>query len=129
MNTFQIILLVFAGIIVFSFIKKKIQTRSLINYSPQEAGDKVKGSRNVILLDVRTKAERDRQSIKGSFHIPLHELNSRADELNKFKDKEIICYCQTGNRSISAVMKLRKKGFNAANMKGGIVRWNGRDFR
>ncbi len=125
MNTFQIILLALAGLIVLNYIKKKLQTRGLANYSPEETADKLKSSRNVILLDVRTKAERDRQSIKGSLHIPLQELNSRADELNKFKDKEIICYCQTGNRSVTAAVKLGKKGFNAANMKGGIVRWNG----
>ncbi len=129
MNTFQVILLVLAGLIVLNYIKKKIQTRGLVNYTPQEAGEKIKSSRNVILLDVRTKAERDRQSIKGSFHIPLHELSSRADELTKFKDKEIICYCQTGNRSVTAAVKLRKKGFNAANMKGGIVKWNGSGLR
>ena len=129
MNTFQLILLVLSGLIVLNYIKKKIQTRGLVNYTPQEAGEKVKSSRNVILLDVRTKAEREKQSIKGSFHIPLHELGNRVDELNKFKDKEIICYCQTGNRSVTAAVKLRKKGFNAANMKGGIVRWNGSNLR
>ena len=129
MNSFQIILLVLAGLIILNYIRKKFQQRGLVNYSPQEANGKVKGSKNVILLDVRTKAERDSQSIKGSFHIPLHELKGRADELNKFKDKEIICYCRTGNRSVTAAVILKKKGFNSANMKGGIVKWNSSNLR
>lgn len=124
MNSFQVVLLVFAALIIFIYLRKKIRTRGLMHYSPQEASDKIKSSRGVILLDVRTKAEREKQSIKGSFHMPLHEIASRADELKKFKDKEIICYCQTGNRSVSAAVMLRNKGFNAANMRGGIIRWN-----
>jgi rhodanese-related sulfurtransferase len=44
--------------------------------------------------------------------------------MKKFKDAEIICYCRTGNRSLNAAAKLKKLGFNAANLKGGIIRWN-----
>jgi len=54
----------------------------------------------------------------------LYELGTRSDELLKYKDKEIICYCRSGNRSLTAAAKLKKKGFNSANLKGGIIRWN-----
>ena len=78
----------------------------------------------LVLLDVRTDGERKRGSIKGSFHIPLATLHSSQNELKKFKGAEIICYCRTGNRSLNAAAKLNKLGFNAANLRGGIVRWN-----
>jgi len=123
MNTLQIILLVLAGLILLSYIKKFIQTRGIQNYSASEAYNKTKSSRNSILLDVRTNQERKERMIKGSYHIPLHEIGSRINELNKFKDKEIICYCRTGNRSVSAASKLKKNGFNSANMRGGINSW------
>jgi rhodanese-related sulfurtransferase len=80
--------------------------------------------RNLLLLDVRSNGERQHSHIKGSLHIPLNQLVSRSDELSKHKEKEIVCYCQTGNRSVTAASRLNKLGFKAANLKGGIAEWN-----
>ena len=124
MTTGQIILLIFAALIGFLYLKKFISTRGIVQYDPGDAAAKLKGNRNIVLLDVRTPKERKEQSIKGSIHIPLYELGTRSDELLKYKDKEIICYCRSGNRSLTAAAKLKKKGFNSANLKGGIIRWN-----
>ena len=124
MTTSQIILLIFAALIGFFYLKKFISTRGIVQYEPVDAATKLKNSRNTILLDVRTPKERKEQTIKGSIHIPLYELGTRSEELLKYKDKEIICYCRSGNRSLTAAAKLRKKGFNSANLKGGIIRWN-----
>ena len=124
MTTTQVLLLILGAFIIYTYVKKSLVNRSVKHYEPDEAAEKVKTSKNVILLDVRTAAERKQQHIKGSFHIPLQEINTRANELDKFKDKEIICYCRSGNRSVTAAAKLKKKGFNSANMRGGIIRWN-----
>lgn len=129
MSVVQILLLVFFALIVFVQIKKYLVKRSVKHYSAAEAAEKVKGSRNVLLLDVRTAQERKVSMIKGSFHIPVHEIGTRIGELNKFKDKEIICYCRTGNRSVSAASKLKKHGFNSANLLGGINAWNAKGFK
>jgi rhodanese-related sulfurtransferase len=118
----DIILYLLIGLVIFYVAKKVWLTRSVTNYSSAEVKDKIK-QRNVILLDVRTPQERKKDSIKGSLHIPLYDLKQRSEELNKFKDKEIICYCRSGNRSLTAAGMLKKRGFNAANMKGGIARW------
>jgi rhodanese-related sulfurtransferase len=93
------------------------------NYSPVELAEKLKKDKNIILLDVRTPQERKQDYIRGSFHIPLYDIAPGQKELLKFKDKEIICYCRTGNRSLVAASKLRKLGFNSANLKGGIIFW------
>ncbi len=124
MNFFQIILILLAGLIVYNFVRRMILTKSIKQYSASEANEVVKKTRNAILLDVRTSSERSAQQIKGSVHIPLNELRRRSSELKKYQDKEIICYCRTGNRSINAASILKKNGFNTANLKGGIVSWN-----
>jgi len=124
MTTGQIFLYALIVLIVYYVIRKVLLVRSVKHYSAQEASQKIKKERNVVLLDVRTDIERKRDFIKGSFHIPLASLNSNQNELKKFKDAEIICYCRTGNRSLNAVAKLKKLGFNAANLRGGMVRWN-----
>ncbi|MEK9136600.1 MAG: rhodanese-like domain-containing protein [Bacteroidota bacterium] len=127
MTTSQVIVYALLALVILLYFKKWLLTRSLTHYSPGEVAERMKNSS--ILLDVRTSAERQRQNIKGSLHIPLHELGRRIDELSKHKNKEIICYCASGNRSVSAAAKLKKFGFTVANMKGGIAEWNSVGFR
>jgi rhodanese-related sulfurtransferase len=124
MTTEQIFLYALIALIVFYVVRKILLIKSIKHYSAPEASQKVKKERNVVLLDVRTDTEREQGSIKGSHHIPLTSIASSKNELKKFKDAEIICYCRTGNRSLNAAAKLKKLGFNASNLKGGIIRWN-----
>jgi len=76
----------------------------------------------IVILDVRTDEE-----IKGSLpkinsaiHIPLQQLGERFNELEKFKDKEIIIVCRTQNRSSKASAFLNEKGFNSKCVSGGM---------
>lgn len=129
METGQIILYVIITLIGAQILRRMFLVRSIKQYSPVELSQKMKNSREVVLLDVRTPAERKSQLIKNSLHIPLAQLTSRVDELSKFKNKEIVCCCQTGSRSISAASKLKSHGFTTANLKGGMVKWNAAGLR
>ncbi|HEY6437229.1 MAG TPA: rhodanese-like domain-containing protein [Ignavibacteriaceae bacterium] len=124
MTTEQIFLYALIALIVLYVFRKIFLIKSIKHYSSQEASQKIRKERNVVLLDVRTGTERKQGSIKGSYHIPITSLTTSTNELRKFKDAEIICYCRTGNRSLNAAAKLKKLGFNASNLKGGIIRWN-----
>jgi len=124
MTTEQIFLYALIALIVFYIFRKILLIKSIQHYSAQEASQKVKKERNVVFLDVRTDTERKQGSIRGSFHVPITSIASSKNELKKFKDAEIICYCRTGNRSLNAAAKLKKLGFKVANLKGGILRWN-----
>jgi len=129
MTTEQIFLYALIALIAFYIIRKVLLVRSIKHYSAQEASQKIKKERNVVMLDVRTDNERKQGAIKSSFHIPLTSLSSSQNELKKFKDAEIICFCRTGNRSLNAAVKLKKLGFNASNLRGGIIRWNAAGLR
>ena len=124
MTTEQILLYALIALIGIYIIRKILLIKSIKHYSAQEASQKIKKERNVVLLDVRTDTERKQGSIKGSYHIPITSISASENEMEKFKDAEIICYCRTGNRSLNAAAKLKKLGFNASNLKGGILRWN-----
>lgn len=124
MTTGQIFLYAFIALIIFYIGKKFYLIKTIKQYSPADALAKVKKEKNVVFLDVRTEKERKQNLIKGSYHIPVTDIKEKEQELKKFKDAEIICYCQTGSRSLSAASKLRKMGFNASNLSGGMVRWN-----
>jgi rhodanese-related sulfurtransferase len=124
MQTSQIILLILAAFIAYLVIKRYLQARSIKQYTPAEAEAKMRNSLNIVFLDVRMKQEKKSGSIKGSIHIPLHELRAKTGELERYRGKEIICYCKSGRRSLSAASILKGKGFNASSLQGGIGNWN-----
>lgn len=123
MSATQIIIYVLIALIIFSTIRKALNKRKIKHYNAEEINNKLK-NRSILLLDVRTDAERRARNIKGSLHIPLNQLNKRTEELMKYKNKEIVCYCRSGNRSLSAALLLQKQGFNVANLSGGLNHWN-----
>tara|TARA_B100001113_G_scaffold223547_1_gene183525 strand:- start:2879 stop:3247 length:369 start_codon:yes stop_codon:yes gene_type:complete len=77
-------------------------------------------------LDVRTKIEHDHKSIPNTECIPVQEIEKRIGELKKFKNKKIIVYCRSGNRSRIATKILNENGFNAYNLNGGMTEWEGK---
>jgi rhodanese-related sulfurtransferase len=118
----QLFFYVIGGLLILVYVRKALQSRSLKQYNASEV-DTLVTSRNALLLDVRSDAERRRGTIKGSVHIPLPALRSRMNELEKHKSKEIVCFCQSGSRSTSAALLLNKNGYTAANLRGGMAEW------
>ena len=129
MATEQIILYVLIALIIYYIGKKLYLIKTIKQYSPVDASAKVRKERNVVFLDVRNDKERKQSVIKGSYHIPVSYIKEREQDLKKFKDAEIICYCQTGSRSLNAASKLKKMGYNASNLSGGMLRWNASGLR
>jgi NADPH-dependent 2,4-dienoyl-CoA reductase/sulfur reductase-like enzyme/rhodanese-related sulfurtransferase len=74
-----------------------------------------------LLLDVRRPAERAQGFIPGSTHVPLDELRQRLSELPR--DREIITYCHTGQRSYIAARLLSQHGFRVRNLAGSYRTW------
>jgi len=74
------------------------------------------------LLDVREDDEWAAGHIDGAQHIPLGELSARLGELPK--ERTIVAVCRSGGRSEAAVRGLRKLGFEAENLEGGVNAWD-----
>jgi rhodanese-related sulfurtransferase/DNA-directed RNA polymerase subunit RPC12/RpoP len=88
------------------------------------------GEKNVVLLDVRSAEEfngKDKDKfgkLKAAINIPVEQLEKRAAELNKYKNKEIIVYCSHSHRSPMASYILTQKGFTrVTNMLYGMSEW------
>ncbi len=75
-----------------------------------------------LFLDVRQPDEREAGHIPGAMHIPLPELRGRLDELPS--DKEIIVYCQSGQRSYYACRILSQHGLRCRNLSGAYRTWS-----
>jgi len=76
---------------------------------------------NVSLLDVRTIQEYKTGHLRDATLIPVQALEKNLGMLTQDKDKKIIVYCRTGNRSVSASRILKAHGFTPLNVKGGII--------
>lgn len=69
-----------------------------------------------VLLDIRSAAEVKHGMLPGSVHIPLDSLRERLSELPK--EKEIVVYCRSGQRSYFASRILALNGFKVKNLSG-----------
>ena len=80
---------------------------------------------NVSLLDVRTVEEYKEGHLRDAKLIPLQTLPNNLHMLKADKDKKIIVYCRSGNRSVAASRILESHGFTPLNVKGGIIQLMG----
>lgn len=79
---------------------------------------------DAVVVDLRPAADFAKGHILGARNFPLAELGRRAGELDKYKAKPVIAYCDRGNSSGSGVAVLRKNGFgNVVNLGGGYAAW------
>ncbi|WP_418964129.1 rhodanese-like domain-containing protein [Cetobacterium sp.] len=80
------------------------------------------------LLDVRNNDEVEKTGIvKGAKHIPLPELESRLNELDR--DQPYITFCAVGGRSKKAAAILSKNQFKKVyNAKEGMNTWPYKDM-
>ncbi|MFD3393454.1 rhodanese-like domain-containing protein [Aquirufa sp. OSTEICH-129V] len=75
------------------------------------------------LIDVREEYEFDEFNI-GATLIPLGELPDRLEEIEAWKDQEILIHCRSGARSGRAKEYLTSEGYtNVRNVLGGMLAW------
>lgn len=89
-----------------------VDNSSEIKYlSKSEAEKMVKDTRNTLLIDVRNRAEYLQYHLEYAINIPMADLNEHLKELESYKEKNIIIYCQKGNRSKQVAQQLRALGY------------------
>jgi len=89
--------------------------------SVQDLKQRLDNKDKFLFLDVREDWEYEEDNL-GAKNIPLSELPTRLDELEDFKDSEIIVHCRSGARSANAKNFLTSKGFSQVrNTLGGII--------
>lgn len=92
--------------------------------SNEDLDQKLKETNDLVIVDVRESAEFAFDHIPNAISVPLGELESRLNELNK--EDAIFVICRTGNRSDFASQKLAENGFtNVMNVVPGMSQWTG----
>jgi len=104
----------------FAYTKGWILT-NFQSIDAKQAMQLLNNDENVTLLDVRTIKEYKEGHLQDATLIPLQALEQNLGMIKQDKNKKIIVYCRSGNRSISASRILEKNGFIPLNVKGGII--------
>jgi len=77
-----------------------------------------------LLLDVRTPEEFAQGHVPGATLVPVQELEARLGELDAYKARGVVAYCEVGGRASKAAELLRTHGFtNVRLLDGSMKRW------
>lgn len=91
--------------------------------SKKEIEQLMAAGKKILILDVRSNMEFNKQHIEGALNIPLDMLQNNLDELKK--TELIITACGSGGgRSTTAAQLLTEKGFRSNWLCGGTFGWN-----
>jgi len=88
--------------------------------SAEDLHDRVSGTANMVLVDVRAPLEFRDGHIGGALNIPAPDLRTRSSELDP--DKPTFLVCSSGNRSSLGASILKQHGFREVyNLAGGMT--------
>lgn len=86
-----------------------------------ELKERLDNNEKFAFIDVREEYEYEEDNL-GALNIPLSHLPHQLDEINQFKNEELIIHCRSGARSGNAKQFLETKGFKKVrNVLGGII--------
>jgi len=74
-----------------------------------------------MLLDVREDDEWQAGHAPQAEHIPMSVLGQELDRLDQ--GRRIVAVCRSGSRSERVATALRQRGYDAANVEGGMQAW------
>ncbi len=80
------------------------------------------------LVDVRTEKEFRGGRIPGAISVPITSLPRALPRLRLDPARKVVAICLTAHRSIPAVRLLRREGFDAAQLAGGMLAWRAAGF-
>ena len=89
----------------------------------QELKSRMDKGENLMIIDVREPWEFEEFNI-GAKLFPLNELPAHLQDLEKYKETEIIVHCKAGGRSATAKAIMGASGFTSVrNLLGGMMAW------
>jgi rhodanese-related sulfurtransferase len=81
-------------------------------------------NQGALVIDLRSKESFDAGHIVDARNVPAATLESQAESLKKWRDKNVITYCDSGTNGAGAARVLVKLGFSKVfNLQGGLNAW------
>jgi rhodanese-related sulfurtransferase len=118
-----------------TLLKWLLHITGLPQITVDELYARVNYDRPPLLIDIRSSEDFNGTGMSKYGHIPdarsidILELESHLEELEEFKEKEIVTMCQGGGLSLAAVEILIDAGFkNVKSLKGGTDLWHKKGY-
>ncbi|MEM6768755.1 MAG: rhodanese-like domain-containing protein [Bacteroidota bacterium] len=95
-----------------------------MDISVSELADRMDEETAPIMIDVREPHEWEQQHLPGVQKISLGTLPQKLDDIQEYKEQEVVMICRSGGRSGRATQYLQSQGFsNVRNLTGGMLAW------
>ena len=118
-----------------TLIKWLLRIHNLPEITVDELYERVNSDQPPLLIDIRDAADFNGTGYSKYGHIQnaksilILELESKFEDLQSFKDKEIVTMCPGGGMSLVAVDILEKAGFkDVKSLKGGTDLWHKKGY-
>jgi len=93
------------------------------NLSPY-AATQLLNDGEAVFIDVRDEKEFKTGHIKGARSLPVNEVDKQAHDIEKYKERDVVVYCDNGMRASRVTGKLKKLGFTKlSTIAGGLAQW------
>ena len=81
----------------------------------------LRDSGRVELIDVRRNDEFEAGRLPGARQVEVNDVTAQAEAIPK--DRMVVFYCRSGNRSGMVAQAFAEAGWDAHNLAGGIAAW------
>ncbi len=78
---------------------------------------------NTVVIDARDASEYEAGHIKGALNVFVDEAESKLGDLEQYKDKKVIVYCNSGNKSGKLAQFLVDNGFTDVSNADGVKQY------
>jgi rhodanese-related sulfurtransferase len=120
--------LVVAFVLLLALFIRNETRRGGRSVSAQQLVDLV-NREDAVVLDIRDRKEFQAGHIVDALNIPNANLDSRLDELKKYRERPVVVACKMGQNAGAAGTLLRKQGFtNVSRLSGGMAEWRNQNL-
>lgn len=118
------IALVLVTIAVVVGVTMKLFANRGADMSQAQLMEHIERKSGLCILDVRSAQEYGSGHLPGAINIGHKEIPARLDELEPYKDKDVVVYCERGVRAKMARKTLTKAGFSHVfHLAGDMAGW------
>ena len=116
--------LIIVAVVLVVGIAIKLYTNRGADMSQAQLLEQIQEKSDVCILDVRSAREYNSGHVPGAINIGHEGVSSRADELERHRNKDIVVYCELGVRARMAQKTLTKAGFlHVFHLVGDMASW------
>lgn len=107
---------------VSNTIQQSEETKGYENIDGKQTEKLLNSDKDVLIIDVRSEYEYEKGHLLNAINLPYDDdFKSELNEIIDYKDKTVLVYCRSGNRSEKAAVKLVDNGFkNVKNVTDGV---------